>query len=56
MGFNRGLLLPQVATENNMDKEEFISHTCLKAELSPNSRIKDEIKLYKFQGQIFYEK
>lgn len=56
MGFNRGLLLPQVATENNMDKEEFISHTCLKAGLSPNSWIEDEIKLYKFQGQIFHEK
>ena len=56
MGFSRGLLLPQVATENNMDAEEFLSHTCLKAGLSPNSWIEDDIKLYKFHGQIFHEK
>ncbi len=56
MGFSRGLLLPQVATENNMNAEEFLSHTCLKAGLSPNSWIEDDIKLYKFQGQIFHEK
>ena len=43
-------------TENNMDAEEFLSHTCLKAGLSPNSWIEDDIKLYKFQGQIFEEK
>ena len=54
-GFNRGLLLPQVATENNMDEDEFLSHTCLKAGLSPNAWRSDEIKLYKFQGQIFDE-
>ena len=56
MGFSRGLLLPQVATENNMNAEEFLSHTCLKAGLSPNTWIEDDIKLYKFQGQIFHEK
>ena len=56
MGFSRGLLLPQVATENNMNAEEFLSHTCLKAGLSPNSWIEDDIKLYKFHGQIFHEK
>ena len=32
-GFYRGLLLPQVATENNWDREKFLEYTCLKAGL-----------------------
>lgn len=52
-GFYRGLLLPQVATENNMDVEEFLTHTCLKAGLSPNSWLDENIKVFKFQGEIF---
>ena len=59
--YNRGAYAKLKASmnffaENNMDAEEFLSHTCLKAGLSPNSWIEDDIKLYKFQGQIFYEK
>ena len=52
-GFYRGLLLPQVAPENNMDKVEFLSHTCMKAGLSPNAWREGNIKVFKFQGQIF---
>lgn len=52
---SKGLLLPQVATENNMDKNEFLSHTCLKAGLSPNAWLNEPVKIYKFQGQIFNE-
>lgn len=52
-GFNKGLLLPQVAPENNMDEEEFISHTCLKAGLNPNSWLDSDCKVYTFEGQIF---
>ena len=52
-GFYRGLLLPQVAPENNMDEVEFLSHTCIKAGLSPNTWREEKINLYKFQGQIF---
>lgn len=55
-GFNSGLLLPQVATEFNMGKEEFLSHTCLKAGLYPDTWKKDSnIEIFKFQGQIFKE-
>ena len=52
----KGLLLPQVAPEHNMDKEEFLSCTCEKAGLPPNSW-KDikSVKIYKFQTQIFKE-
>lgn len=52
-GFYRGLLLPQVAPEHNMDKEEFLSHTCLKAGLRQDAWLDEDIKVYKFQGQIF---
>lgn len=52
-GFYKGLLLPQVATEYNMDCEEFLSHTCMKAGLKPNAWLNENIEVYKFQGQIF---
>ena len=52
-GFYRGLLLPQVAPEHNMDKEEFLSHTCMKAGLRPDAWLDKNTKVYKFQGQIF---
>lgn len=32
-GFNRGLLLPQVATEQGWDARTFVEHTCTKAGL-----------------------
>lgn len=39
-----------------MDKEEFLSHTCLKAGLYPDTWKRDSnIEIYKFQGQIFKE-
>ena len=52
-GFFKGLLLPQVATEYNMDSEEFLSHTCMKAGISPNAWLNENVEIYKFQGQIF---
>lgn len=52
-GFFKGLLLPQVATEYNMDSEEFLSHTCIKAGISPNAWLNENVEIYKFQGQIF---
>ena len=38
-----------------MDEEEFLSHTCLKAGLSPNAWFSEDVEIYKFQGQIFDE-
>ncbi len=52
-GFSKGLLLPQVALENNMSVEEFLSHTCMKAGISADSWLDDSCDVYKFQGQIF---
>jgi len=37
-GYRRGLLLPQVATELNWDREAFLAHTCLKAGLPADAR------------------
>ncbi len=51
----RGLLLPQVATENNMSKEEFLSHTCMKAGLSPNEWKSSEVQIEKFSAVIIRE-
>lgn len=52
-GFVKGLLLPQVAPENNMDEKTFLEHTCLKAGISPDSWLDASCDVYTFQGQIF---
>ncbi len=54
-GFSKGLLLPQVPVEQNWDKKEFLSHTCMKAGLMPNAWFDKKTKISKFSGQIFYE-
>ena len=54
-GYCQGLLLPQVAPENEMDSIEFLSHTCLKAGLSPDAWLKGA-EVSCFEGQIFKEK
>ena len=52
-GYSRGLLLPQVATENKFNIEEFLEHTCMKAGISADSWMDESCDVYKFQGQIF---
>lgn len=52
-GYARGLLLPQVATENAFTEEEFLDHTCMKAGISADSWMDESCDVYKFQGQIF---
>ena len=52
-GYSRGLLLPQVATENKFDVEMFLEHTCMKAGISADSWMDESCDVYKFQGQIF---
>jgi len=54
-GFYKGLLLPQVPVEQNWGKEEFLSHTCMKAGLLPDAWVDKTTKIYKFTGQIFTE-
>ncbi len=54
-GWNRGLLLPQVAPEQGWNAEQFLKGCCQKAGLPPDSYLKSEVKVYKFQAQIFSE-
>lgn len=55
-GFNRGCLLPQVAVEENWSREEFISYTCLKAGLPPDSWKTEGIKIEVFGAEVFGER
>jgi uncharacterized protein (TIGR00296 family) len=54
-GFTRGLLLPQVATEQGWDREQFLRHTALKAGLPPDSWKKSGIRLYTFTTETISE-
>ena len=54
-GFFKGLLLPQVPVEQGWDKEEFLSHTCMKAGLMPDAWFDSNTKIYRFSGQLFTE-
>lgn len=54
-GWRRGLLLPQVAVEHNLTKEEFLEHTCLKAGLPPDCWKDKETEIFKFTAVIFKE-
>ena len=54
-GVNRGVLLPQVATEQGWDLETFLSHTCLKAGLS-SDEWRHGVKIEIFSAEVFGEK
>lgn len=54
-GTYKGLLLPQVPVEQEWNKEEFLSHTCMKAGLMPDAWFERSTKIYTFSGQIFTE-
>ncbi len=51
----RGLLLPQVATEWDWDREEFLRHTCMKAGLPPEA-YRQGAKVYWFEAEVFGDK
>lgn len=54
-GFNSGLLLPQVATEYNWSREEFLRHTCFKAGLPFNAWRERDTQIYIFSAEVFSE-
>jgi len=54
-GFNSGLLLPQVATEYNWDKETFLKETCRKSGLSQDAWKDKSTEIYTFSAEIFGE-
>jgi hypothetical protein len=48
-----GLLLPQVATEYNWDRSEFLDHCCLKAGLPRNIWQDKQTEIYIFSADVF---
>ena len=54
-GRNRGLLLPQVATDYAWDRTTFLEQTCRKAGLPAEAYRSPETVIYKFQAVIFSE-
>lgn len=54
-GYRRGLLLPQVATEYNWDRKQYLKQISLKAGLPPDAWKQKEIKLFTFTVEKFDE-
>jgi AmmeMemoRadiSam system protein B/AmmeMemoRadiSam system protein A len=53
LDLHSGLLLPQVATENNWDLVTFLEQTCLKAGLPKNSYKDKNAEIYRFSADVF---
>ncbi len=54
-GDRSGLLLPQVATERDWDRETFLTQTCRKAGLPGDSWRDSETEIYTFTAEVFDE-
>jgi AmmeMemoRadiSam system protein A len=54
-GTRRGLLLPQVAVEHRLSREQFLAETCAKAGLPRDVWKEPETKLYGFRCEIIEE-
>jgi uncharacterized protein len=54
--YGSGLLLPQVATENNFNAQSYLNALSQKSGLSFNAWREHENKIYKFQAEIISEK
>lgn len=54
-GFHRGLLLPQVAVEHHLDREQFLRETCHKAGLPAEAWKSPETRIYGFTCDIVGE-
>jgi len=55
LGFQSGLFLPQVATEQGWDRETFLNHLDQKAGLPVGSHLSEKAELSRFQAVIFSE-
>jgi AmmeMemoRadiSam system protein A len=54
-GMRTGTLLPQVALEEDWDRETFLSHTCMKAGLPPKAWLDPETELFAYTADVFSE-
>jgi len=50
-----GLLLPQVATEYEWDRDTFLRQTCIKAGLPADSWRSPDCRIEKFSAEVFGE-
>lgn len=55
-GYNKGLLLPQVATEYKWDRETFLGQTCIKAGLPKNAWKDSNTLIEIFSAEVFSPK
>ncbi|TLX97875.1 MAG: TIGR00296 family protein [Thaumarchaeota archaeon] len=53
--YQSGLLLPQVAVEFNLTPADFLTETCIKAGLPPDSWLLDGVNVQRFQAEVFAE-
>ena len=54
-GGRSGLLLPQVAVQNNWTRKQFLDNVCLKAGLETSALTDPATRLYVFTAQVFHE-
>jgi len=54
-GMRRGLLLPQVAVEHHLEREEFLEETCHKAGLPVDAWKSPETRVYGFTCEIIHQ-
>ncbi|MEC8023473.1 MAG: AmmeMemoRadiSam system protein A [Myxococcota bacterium] len=54
-GRSRGVLLPQVATQMEWDREQFLRQTCVKAGLPEDAYQDDDCFVYVFTAEVFSE-
>lgn len=54
-GDNRGVLLPQVAVEEQWDSLTFLEHTCLKAGIPKDAWKDKDCQIFRFQAVILSE-
>jgi AmmeMemoRadiSam system protein A len=54
-GFHRGLLLPQVAVEHHLSREQFLRETCQKAGIAADAWKAQETRIYGFTCEILSE-
>ncbi len=51
----RGLLLPQVATDQGWDRERFLDGVCRKAGLADGAWRGTDVEVFAFHAQVFFE-
>ncbi len=54
-GLRSGVLLPQVPVEQGWNRDDFLTHTCRKAGLTPDAWKSGNVDFYSFTAEVFGE-